>query len=313
MEAPRQTSWLWYQESNSPNYNVQLSLSKLMFEAQTPFQHVQVVETHQFGKTLVLDGKTQSALKDEFMYHETLVHPVMLAHPCPKVVYIGGGGEMATAREILKHKSVEKVVMVDLDEQVVQICKEMLPEWNNGCVDDPRLEIVYDDAYAYLMKSDLKFDVIIMDIADPIEAGPAVVMYTKECYNALLSKMNPDGVFVTQSGACASYNFEECFTPVNSTLRSVFDFVVPFAADIPSFASTWGFNLAYNKANGSGLVSEWTPESVDKKLADRLIMNDLRYYDGITHRGLFSLPKYVRVGLAAESRVITEADPIFMY
>mmetsp|Transcript_14534 Transcript_14534/g.23666 ORF Transcript_14534/g.23666 Transcript_14534/m.23666 type:complete len:318 (+) Transcript_14534:119-1072(+) len=313
-EEPRETAHMWFQEWNSPSFNTNLSLTKVMYEGKSEFQKVQVIETAQFGKTLVLDGKTQSALSDEFMYHEGLVHPAMLLHPCPKVVYIGGGGELATAREVLRYPSVEKVIMVDLDEQVVEICKTELPEWNDGCINDPRLEVVYQDAHEYMKNYEGMFDVIIMDIADPIEAGPGIVLYTEEFYKFAGTKLNEGGVLVTQSGACSLYNFEECFTAINSTLRNSFENVAAYRIHIPSFAGCWGFNLAYNKSTScTGSYANMDPEAIDTAITTRIPDAKLKFYDGITHRGLFSLPKPIREGMAKESRTITIDNPVFMY
>ena len=137
-QQPTMTSSFWFDEEVTPDLSMRMRLKTLTFDEQSDFQRVQVIETAEFGKTLVLDGKTQSAKVDEYVYHECLVHPAMLLHGNPKRVYIGGGGELATARECLKHRSVEKVVMVDLDKVVVDICREKLPEWNGGSTDDPR-------------------------------------------------------------------------------------------------------------------------------------------------------------------------------
>ncbi|GBG33969.1 Spermidine synthase [Hondaea fermentalgiana] len=318
--VPRETARMWYSEANSPFYDVQLRLQRVVYEGQSEFQHVQVIETTQFGKTLVLDGKTQSALFDEFMYHETLVHPAMLLHPCPKTVYIGGGGELATAREVLRHPCVERVVMVDLDQKVVELCKEHLPEWNDGCTEDPRLEVIYDDAHAYLQRHEGTFDVIIMDIADPIEAGPGIVLYTQEFYQYAASKLNPHGVLVTQSGACSLYNFEECFTAIHNTLKASFDSVLGYRVDIPSFAGCWGFNIAFNdpEKDSRGTFADWAPEKIDDRIAERLAAGSstarsFRFYDGVTHRGLFGLPKPMRDGMAREDRIITVKNPVFMF
>mmetsp|Transcript_20114 Transcript_20114/g.35745 ORF Transcript_20114/g.35745 Transcript_20114/m.35745 type:complete len:331 (-) Transcript_20114:46-1038(-) len=320
---PRETARLMYSEANSPHYDVQLSLKRVMFEDHTPFQKVQVIETHQFGKTLVLDGKTQSAQLDEFMYHETLVHPAMLLHPSPKNVYIGGGGELATAREVLRHSTVEKCVMVDLDEAVVDICKKELPEWADGCTEDSRLEVIYSDAHAYLNDYDGPlFDVIILDIADPIEAGPGIVMYTEEFYKFAFTKLTPNGVLVTQSGACSLYNFKECFTAIHNTLKASFDHVKGYRTDIPSFAGVWGFNLAFNNVEGEDAeegdkrqaFDAWAASSIDARIQARWPEGSpLRFYDGPAHRGLFGLPKPIRQGMEAEDRTITRENPVFMY
>ena len=121
-----ETSGYWFREENSPDWMITMRLKSLGKEVQSDFQHVRVIETAPFGKTLVLDHKTQSSQHDEHVYHETLVHPTMLAHPNPKRVYIGGGGEMATAREVLRHKSVEQCVMVDIDKVVVDFARTEL-------------------------------------------------------------------------------------------------------------------------------------------------------------------------------------------
>ena len=222
-------------------------LKRILFTGQSDFQKVQVsplnsvpqpssagvlqvIETEAFGRTLVMDDKTQSAESDEAVYHEAFVHPAMLAHPNPKTVlplhphilshhrltaqvFIGGGGEFATAREVngctsaqealsgvrqvLKHKSVEKCVMVDIDKVACDMCREHLPEWNDGAYEDPRFEVYYEDAKAWIENAGQKFDVIIMDICDPIEAGPGIALYFQEYYNYVRANcLNPGGVLV---------------------------------------------------------------------------------------------------------------------
>jgi spermidine synthase len=290
-----------------------------MFDTQSEFQRVQVIETEPFGKTLVLDGKTQSAQGDEFVYHECLVHPAMLLHANPKSVYIGGGGELATAREALRHTSVERVVMVDLDKVVVDVCREWLDEWNAGSTEDPRLELHYDDAHAWLRSCDETFDVIVMDIADPIEAGPGYVLYTEEFYRFALTKLNPGGIIVTQSGPGAIYNPKECFTAIHQTLKQAFSTVVPYTVNIPSFGCDWAFNLAFN----DDMTSETKADLMERSAAqtDALIearlrpagTAPLRFLDGVSHRGIFGIPLPVRQALEAEERIITVDNPVFMY
>jgi hypothetical protein len=180
----------YFDENLSDVYGVRMVLRRMMFDGRSDFQRVQVVETEQFGKTLVLDGQTQSALADEKQYHETLVHPAMLQHPNPKSVFIGGGGEFATAREVLRHASVQRCVMVDIDELACDMCREHLPEWGNGAYDDERFVVAYEDARVWLEESDEMFDVIIMDICDPIEAGPGYRLYTHEFYEFCKTRLN---------------------------------------------------------------------------------------------------------------------------
>jgi len=323
----------WFREDVTASLRTEAALTKMTFDCQSEFQHVKIIETVPFGKTLVLDGKSQSALSDEYVYHETLVHPALLAHPNPKIVYIGGGGEFATAREVLKHPSVEQVIMVDIDQVVCDICRQEMPEWNKGVFEDPRLTVYYEDAHAFLKSYEgPAFDVIIMDIADPIEAGPGYVLYTEEFYKFAVTKMTTDGVMVTQSGSGSIFNWLECFSAIHQTLRTAFDTVIPFTADIPSFGCNWGFNLAFNNNSNSttttdgdgdvdnnnnnrslmGIV-EQSSAVIDANIKRRIPGTTLKFYDGITHRGIFGVPKPIREGLAAETRIITVDNPVFMY
>jgi spermidine synthase len=311
-------------EEVSPTLSMKMQLESITFDKKSEFQRAQIISTAPFGKTLVLDGKTQSALADEYVYHESLVHPAMLAHPAPKSVFIGGGGELATAREVLKHAGVEKCVMVDIDEIVVNICKEELPEWHGGCIHDARLHLAYDDAKAWLERTDEKFDVVIMDIADPIEAGPGYVLYTQEFYNFVTSRMNPGGILVTQSGPGSVMNIHECCTVIHNTLRSTFTHVVPYTADVPSFGCNWAFNMAFNDdaavaqaAAAAGVppqsfILTQAVAEVDATIEAR-ITGDLRFMDGVAMKGILGVPKSARKALAEETRVMTVADPVFMY
>jgi spermidine synthase len=311
----QETAAFWFTEEITPTLKASAKLNSISFNGQSEFQKVQIIDTCDFGKTLVLDGKTQSALSDECIYHECLVHPTLLQHPCPKTVYIGGGGEFATAREVLKYKSVEKVIMVDIDKKVCDMCREQMPEWNAGVFDDPRLEVHYDDAHAFLKGYDGKFDVIIMDISDPIEAGPGYVLYTQEFYNYAVSKLNIGGIFVTQSGPGSLFNMKDCFTAIHNTLKQEFDCVVPYTVNIPSFACDWAFNMAFNTEAEDALTSvkERRSSDTNELIANRIPNANLKFYDGTTHLGLFGISKIIRDGLESDKRVITVDDPVFMF
>jgi len=314
------TAFLSFSEKVLPDFTISSQLEGVMFQGKSKFQDIWCINTSPFGKLLVLDGKTQSAQNDEKLYHECLVHPVLLAVNNPKKVFIGGGGETATAREVLKHKSVERCVMVDLDKLVVDACKKFLPEWGSTAFEDPRLEIHYQDAKAFLENSEETFDVIIMDIADPIEAGPGVALYYQEFYKFIVSKLNPGGAFVTQSSGSGLFTYHECFTVINRTMKSAFDVVYPYSVEIPSFGGGWGFNVGFQKDDGereanTDLVN-WDPEWVDENLVKRMPgieKTPLFFYDGTSHRHVFNIPKYLRNALEKEDRVMTEANPVFMY
>jgi len=306
----------WWEEPIKSGLKSKCKLVRNIAETKSPFQQIGIIELVNFGKVLVLDGFTQSAQADEHIYHETLAHPALLHHPNPKTVFIGGGGEMATAREVLRHKSVEKLIMCDIDKQVVDLSCKYLEEWGgNEVFKDPRFECYYEDAKKFVEEyKGPKFDVVIMDVADPIEAGPGIALYFQEYYKNLLEKVNPGFVFVTQSGPCGLLTKEECFTTINRTLASVFDVVMPMHHFIPSFHDMWGWNIAYNRADtlDDGFPqkkSEELDQTIKARLKDG---SELKFYDGVTHRGLFSVGKYVRDAIKQETRIMTQSNPVFM-
>eukprot|EP00924_Labyrinthula_sp_SR-Ha-C_P008133 snap_masked-scaffold_11-processed-gene-4.30-mRNA-1 protein AED:0.00 eAED:0.00 QI:0/-1/0/1/-1/1/1/0/328 len=317
-----------FTENLSPHFGVSMTLKSILFEGHSGMQKVQVIETHQFGKTLVMDGQTQSAEADEHVYHETLVHPAMLIHGNPKRVFIGGGGEFATAREVLKHNTLEKCVMVDIDKLACDMCRKHLPEWSANSTDDSRLEVHYTDAKKWLedyykekkngegkLEEADKFDVIIMDIVDPIEAGPGYKLYTTEFYTFIQDILSETGVFVTQSGPGATFNVKsECFTVINKTLNSSFPSVAPYTVDIPSFGSCWGFNLA-TKQQGTNVSTKILESSIQELdlLIGQNICGQTKFLDGVSLKGLFGIAKSIRAECEAEDRVMTIDNPVFMY
>ncbi len=297
----------WIQEYITSNLYQMMAIRGRVFSTRTAFQEVEVVDSLQHGRCLLLDGKTQSAEADEFIYHEGLVHPAMVTHPNPVSVFIAGGGEGATLREALAHNTVERAVMVDLDSEVVEVCVRYLPNHHRGAFDDPRTELHHRDAREYLETTQDTYDVIIIDLPDPQEAGPASLLYTQNFYRLLSQRLNPQGLMAVQSEPCMVGNLE-AFSAINNTLQSVFPHVYPYHIMVPSFASDWGFNLASLGPNPLAL----NVQEIDRRLADRGCAS-LRFYDGVTHNGLFALPKHVRTTLENEQRIITEDDPLVVF
>lgn len=299
------TNWFW--EYVTPFLIQQFSISDILYTGESEFQSIQVIDTPEFGRCLILDGKIQCSEADEFIYHEALVHPVMVVHPEPQAVFIAGGGEGATLREVLAHKTVRRVVMVDLDKQVVDICKEFLPSLSQGAFEDTRVELLHADAMKYLDETQGRFDVVIIDLPEPLEEGPAYLLYTQEFYRDLSEKLAPGGLIALQSGS-TSMVIASGFIAVANTLRTAFSTVAPYQAEIPSFGGTWGFAVASQRSD----PRELSPEEVDRRLSSR-VSRPLRFYDGHTHRGMFSIPKYLREEMAREKRVITRDQPLFTY
>lgn len=304
MDEEDQDPNLWFHDTINPNFVQMHRVRDIVYSATTRFQSLDIVETCNFGTCLILDGKLQSSDKDEFIYHEALVHPAMISHHSPVNIFIAGGGEGATLREVLAHRTVGSVVMVDIDEEAVNICRRFLGPWHADSFDDPRVQLLHMDARNYLANCDGRFDVIIIDLTDPIEGGPSYLLYTQEFYEAARSALSPDGVLSLQAGSC-SYGEMAAFSCVINTLRAVFPQVWPYQCHVPSFGGSWGFALASCKAGSICLSSE----EVDGTIPSRMPRGN-RFYDGITHRSMFSLPRYLRDELHRAGKIITDQAPL---
>jgi len=294
----------WFYDPVSPDFVQLHSIKDILYTGKTKFQSVKIIRTSSFGKCLVLDDKIQSSEVDEFIYHEALVHPSMILHPDPQTVFIAGGGEGATLREVLAHTSVKRAVMVDIDKEAVDICRQFLPSLHQGSFEDPRAELLHLDAKGYLADCGEKFDIIIIDITDPLKGSPSYLLYTQQFYRLAQEKLAPQGILSVQS-ECCSWREEFIFTAINRTLRTVFPKVFPYQAYMPVFSSEWGFTLASFELNPLSL----SVEEVDKRVSTR-IPKGLRFYDGLTHQGMFSLPKYLREKISEEDRIITDDNPL---
>ena len=305
LDNPDKRKWLY--DEVSPNLTQLHRIKKVIYSGRTKFQSIEIVDTRSFGVCLVLDGKIQSSERDEFIYHEALVHPAMLSHACPETAFIAGGGEGATLRELLVHKTIKKAVMVDIDSQVVDICRHYLPFFHEGSFDDSRLELRFADARTYLEKTNEKFDVIIIDLVEPLEESPACLLYTREFYELVKDKLNVEGIMCVQSGAAGWTNFQN-FTAIINTLKSVFKVVCPYQAYVPSFVDLWGFATASQSIR----PTELSPADIDRRISARLSKR-LKSYDGVTHQSLFTLPKHLRHQLAVSRRIITDQKPVFVY
>jgi spermidine synthase len=216
----------------------------------------------------------------------------MIAHGSPARVFVAGGAEGATLREVLKHSSVERAVMVDIDEQAVDVCRRLLPSLHQNSFDDDRVEMRYQDAREYLINTAELFDVLILDLTDPMDQGLAHLLYTEEFYGMVARRLRPGGVLCTQAGSC-NWGEMDTYLAVGNTLRSAFALVSQYQAHVPSFGGQWGFAIASDAPAPDPTLL--TPEEIDRRLSATL-RGELRFYDGATHQGMFHLPRYLRPG-----------------
>lgn len=295
---------IWFYDRYTPAEVHAHRAGRIIARTKTKFQDVTIQEFEHLGRVLILDGKIQSAEVDEYIYHELLVHPAMLAHPKPRRVLLCGGGEGAPLREILRHPSVESVIMVDIDAELVALCREHLPGWHAGAFDDPRIRLLHGDARAFVEETRDRFDVVINDITDPIEGGPSKLLFTKEFYAAAARVLNPGGVFVTQAIGVHYDANDRLHAMIHQTVRQVFPHTRSYCDYLLSFDYPWAFVAGSRESIWDGLESA----EVDRRLRERGIT--LRFYDGETHQRAMSLPKPLRTLIAEEKSIITDRQPL---
>jgi spermidine synthase len=294
---------LWISEYLTPHDVYAHGITAVHAFKRTEFQEMAIVESPSYGKALVLDGKWQSSMGDEFLYHEPLVHVPAIYHGRPKNVLILGGAEGATLREVLKWSSVQRAVMVDLDGEVVEACKQYLPEMAGGSFDDPRGELIIGDAEQYLKETDQAWDLIISDLTDPLEHGPAFRLFTKEYFQLCRSALAEGGTFTVQAGAIAPAEIE-LHARVSRTVSEAF----PYAASYQSFVPTYGSPHGYVVASMNPIDVPPDARAVDQLLAKEGV-SPLRMLDGQAMAGLMGLPRNVRDEIARQTTPYTLDDP----
>jgi spermidine synthase len=300
-------SYKWFFETTTAVEGHMHAIVRTIVAARTKFQQVEIMETASYGKCLVLDGRIQSSQADEFIYHEALVHPGMLAvESTPRRALVIGGGEGATLREVLRYPSIARAVMVDIDAEVVDLCRRHLPEMHRGAFEDGRTELRHEDARAYLERSTERFDFICIDLVEPLEEGPACMLFTKEFYTLVRDRLTPGGTMTMQAGMTKVGELP-FFAAINRTLREVFPVVAGFQTFISCFGTPWGFILASKKVD----PARQTVAAVDALVAER-VKGSLDYWDGQTHQHAFALPKFIRKAVETCTRVSTDAHPLIV-
>jgi spermidine synthase len=277
------------------------TVSRKLRSCRTRFQKLDLVDTDEFGRVLILDGITQVAQSCEFAYHEPMVHPAMCTHPCPSRILVIGAGDGGILREVLKYPCVESVVLAELDEGVIAFSKKFLPSVHQGAFSDPRLSVHIVDGRKYVEAHPRAFDVIIMDMTDPF--GPSKYLYTTDFLSSVKRSMrNRRGVFVMHSESPVAR--PHTFACIQHTLRSVFSYTRPLYAYIQMYAVLWSITVSSDGSDTAAIK----PAAIDRKLSAYKIKN-LRFYNGTIHRAAQAQWPYVTKILSQKSRVLTDAHP----
>ena len=271
----------WYEERFRDVLSVGLRLTGRVFEGRSPFQRVEIVDTALWGRALVLDGIFQTAEREEFLYHEMLVHPAMTTAPSVRRVLVIGGGDGGTVREVLRHREVEQVVMIEIDPMVVEACQRHLTSIGTAW-DDPRLDLRIADGVRYVQETDEPpFDVVILDGTDPV--GPGEGLFDEAFYRGVARVLSPQGVFAAQTESAIL--MPEVFSAIERVLGTVFTRVHPYFGCTPIYgAGHWTWTYATNGAD---------PMAIDAARLGR-IEDGCRYYNGEVHAAAFAQPQFIR-------------------
>jgi spermidine synthase len=277
----------WYDEVFNDRLRFGLKAKRFLYSEKSAFQQIDIFETDQFGRALMLDGIYMTSEGDEYFYHEMLVHPAMTTTPSIKRVLVIGGGDGGTVREVLRYKEVEKVVMVEIDSMVVDACKKYLAAIGTAW-DDPRLELLFEDGIAYVQETEEDpFDVILLDGSDPV--GPAEGLFSEAFYRGCHRLLAPKGVFALQSESPVL--FRDVFINIIKLLRDIFPLVRPYFGTVPIYAAgMWSWTFASKCIDPLNIIEE----RIEK------IEPSTRYYNRAIHQAAFALPNEIRKELREE-------------
>jgi spermidine synthase len=252
---------------------------------RSPFQDVEVHDSLQFGRLFRLDGHFMTSERDEFFYHEMLVHVPGIAHPAPERALVVGGGDGGSAEELFKHPSIRSVTLCEIDAAVIDISRRHLAGVHRGALDDPRLDLRIGDGFAFVREAEDRFDLIVLDLTDP--GGPSTLLYTPEFYRACAARLTPGGAMTLHIASPVAH--PDRVREGLAALREAFPRVTPYLASIPLYGGMWMMACCSDRLDPASLAAA----EVDARLAGRGI-GDLKYYNGDVHRAALALPNFVR-------------------
>lgn len=273
---------LWFSEPHTPNVKLSIRVDKQLYSGESKFQRIDVYESPEFGRFLVLDGYIMLTEKDEFIYHEMIVHVPMAVHPCVKNVLVIGAGDGGAVRELARYPEIENIDLVEIDEEVIQVCREFLPKTACG-LDDGRVHIHYEDGLKFVRSREDEYDLVIVDSTDPF--GPGEGLFTMEFYGNCYKALKEDGIMVNQHESPFYEADAKACMRAHKRIVESFPISRVYQAHIPTYPSGhWLFGFASKKYH-----------PVHDLDAERWLERGLetRYYTPKLHEGAFCLPAYV--------------------
>lgn len=274
---------LWYTEKHTDNVKLSIKIDKALYSEETEFQRIDILESKEFGRIFTLDGLMMVTEKDEFIYHDMIVHVPMATNPNIKNVLVIGAGDGGTIRELTRYSSVEKIDMVEIDRRVVEVCKEYLQQ--TACkLEDERVNIFYEDGLKFVRNKENEYDLIIVDSTDPF--GPGEGLFTKEFYGNCYKALTEDGILVNQHESPYYDYYAKSMQDAHEKIYGLFKIHKVYQAHIPTYPSGhWLFGFASKTFDPikDAKVDEWNALGLKTK-----------YYNTDIHVGSFMLPTFVK-------------------
>ena len=273
---------LWFTERHTPNVKFSIKVDRQLYTGQSEFQRIDIFDSKEFGRFLTLDGYMMLTEKDEFIYHEMIVHVPMAVHPAAKRVLVIGAGDGGVIRELTRYPTVERIDLVEIDELVVEVCKKYLPK--TACaMGDARIRFYFQDGLKFIRRCENEYDLIIVDSTDPF--GPGEGLFTKEFYGNCFKALNDDGILVTPHES--PFYHEDAVAMQRAHKRIVESFPISrvYQAHIPTYPSGhWLFGFASKRYHPTKDFNPVRWNTLGLKTG---------YYNTQLHVGAFALPNYV--------------------
>lgn len=274
---------LWFTEQHTDDVRFSIHIKEQLYSGKSYYQQIEVFDSYEFGRVLVLDGYIMLTEKDEYIYHEMMVHVPMACNPDIRRVLVIGAGDGGTVRELCRYDSITQIDMVEIDEQVVKVCKEYLPQ--TACrLEDPRVHIYYEDGLKFVRRVEDTYDLIIVDSTDPF--GPGEGLFTKEFYGNCFTALRENGILTNQHESTYYDSYTSMVSRTHRRMRSVFPVAMVYQAHIPTYPSGhWLFGFASKNIHP---VYDFKPEIWEQ------LGLETKYYNTQLHTGCFALPNTVR-------------------
>ena len=274
---------LWFTEQHTDDVRFSIHIKEQLYSGKSYYQQIEVFDSYEFGRVLVLDGYIMLTEKDEYIYHEMMVHVPMACNPSIQRLLVIGAGDGGTVRELCRYDSITQIDMVEIDEQVVKVCKEYLPQ--TACrLEDPRVHIYYEDGLKFVRRVEDTYDLIIVDSTDPF--GPGEGLFTKEFYGNCFTALRENGILTNQHESTYYDSYTSMVSRTHRRMRSVFPVAMVYQAHIPTYPSGhWLFGFASKNIHP---VYDFKPEAWEQ------LGLETKYYNTQLHTGCFALPNTVR-------------------